>query len=137
MSKSIKVEAWVKNNIDKVWESWNSPEHIVKWNHASDDWHTTRANNDLRVGGKINARMEAKDGSAGFDFSGVYTDVKVNERVAYTLDDGRKVSVNFAEKDGGVEVEETFEMESENSEEMQRSGWQAILNNFKAYTEGL
>jgi uncharacterized protein YndB with AHSA1/START domain len=111
------------------------PEHITKWSNASDDWHTPYAENDLRVDGKFLSRMEAKDGSFGFDFGGVYNDVKNQELIAYTLGDGRKVNIHFTNKDGGTKVVETFEAEDENSLELQKTGWQAILNNFKNYVE--
>lgn len=132
---SITVETIVQAPVEKVWECWTKPEHITGWNNASDDWHTPRAENDLRVGGKFLSRMEARDGSMGFDFGGVYDEVKPNERIAYTLDDDRKVKIVFTGNDNETTVTETFEAENENSIELQRSGWQAILNNFKSYTE--
>ncbi len=140
MSKTITVEALVKKDIATVWESWTKPEHIMKWLFASDDWECPHAENDLRVGGKFLSRMSATDGSAGFDLTGVYTDVQDHVLIAYAMEDGRTVSVAFAavpeEDGGGVHITETFEMENENSEELQRSGWQAILDNFKKYAEG-
>ena len=114
---------------------WITPEHIINWNAASDDWHTTAAKNDLKVGGKCNYRMEAKDGSMGFDFTGTYTKVKEREVIDYVLDDGRTVSVLFESTDGGVNITETFEAENTNSIDLQKAGWQAILNNFKSYIE--
>lgn len=132
---TIIVETTVHAPVDKVWKLWTGPEHITKWNNASEDWHTPRAENDLRVGGKFLSRMEAKDGSFGFDFFGVYDEVKNNERIAYTLGDGRKVEITFASHDNATKVTETFEAESSNSAEMQRTGWQAILDNFKKYAE--
>lgn len=132
---SITVEAIVKAPVEKVWELWTSPEHITKWCNASDDWHTPRAENDLRAGGKFLSRMESRDGSMGFDFSGVYDDVKTNELIAYTIEDGRKVKITFNSSADETRVTETFDPESENSIEMQRGGWQAILDNFKKYTE--
>lgn len=137
MKNPIKVTTQVNAPIDKVWEAWNAPEHIVKWNAASPEWHTTRASNDLREGGKIYSRMEAKDGSTGFDFTGTYERVKNNEQLAYSLTDGRKVSILFLPNGNTTIVEESFEAESVNSREMQRAGWQAILDNFKNYTESL
>jgi uncharacterized protein YndB with AHSA1/START domain len=131
----ITVEVTINAPIKKVWKLWTSPEHIVKWNNASDDWHTTKAENDLRIGGKFVSRMEAKDGSFGFDFGGVYDDVKTNELIAYTMDDSRKVRITFLENSYVAEVSETFEAESSNPIEMQRGGWQAILDNFKKYVE--
>jgi uncharacterized protein YndB with AHSA1/START domain len=121
--------------IDKVWAYWTQPEHIKLWNTASDDWHTTKAENDLRVGGSFSSRMEAKDGSFGFDFGGVYDEVRVNEYIAYTLGDDRKVAVSFSSGANGTTVSENFEAENENPLEMQQGGWQAIMNNFKKYTE--
>ncbi|MDX2174200.1 MAG: SRPBCC domain-containing protein [Bacteroidota bacterium] len=136
MSKTIiTIKAIVNSQISKVWDFWTSPVHIIKWNHASDDWHTTTATNDLKVGGKFSSRMEAKDGSLGFDFWGVYDEVVTNKKIAYTLSDERKVGVTFTEKDNGVEIISMFEAENENPVEMQKEGWQMILNNFKKYTE--
>lgn len=137
MKEPITIKATVNAPIEKVWEFWTSPRHITKWNQASDDWHTPRAENDLRVGGKFTARMEAKDGSAGFDFEGSYDDVKTNQLISYSMSDGRKVKVTFLDKDGSTEVAETFDPESENPIEMQRDGWQAILNSFKKYVESV
>lgn len=131
----ITVECTVMAPIQKVWECWTEPEHIVNWSAASDDWHAPRAENDLKVGGKFTTVMAAKDGSMSFDFGGVYTEVKEFEKIAYTLGDGRKVSVSFADLGDGVKVTESFEMEHSHSYEMQKSGWQAILDNFKKYTE--
>lgn len=134
--QSITIEASIKAPVEKVWEFWNKPEHITQWNHASDDWHSPHAENDLRTGGKFLARMEAKDGSFGFDFGGTYDEVKENEMIAYTMDDDRKVKITFTKAgDNETKVIETFEAESENSLEMQREGWQSILNNFKKYVE--
>lgn len=139
MGPSEKAVITVENNIDapveKVWEYWTKPEHITKWNNASDDWHTPRAENDLRPGGTFAARMEARDGSMGFDFGGVYDDVRTNEYIEYTLGDGRKVNVTFTPRGNATQVVENFEAESTNSLEMQKGGWQAILDNFKKYTE--
>src|ERR1700730_16824227 len=131
----ITVERIVKAPVDKVWKFWTTPMHITKWNNASDDWHTPFAENDLRVGGKFLSRMEAKDGSFGFDFGGVYDQVKTNELIEYTIGDGRKVIVNFTKNGNETKVVETFEAESTHSIEMQKDGWQAILNNFKKYVE--
>ena len=108
----------------------------MRWNNASPDWHTPRAENDLRVGGRFLSRMEAKDGSAGFDFTGIYDAVVPMERIAYTMDDGRKAAITFAPEGEGTHIAVTFDPESENSLEMQQSGWQAILDNFKKYAEG-
>ena len=132
---TITVENTVNATVEKVWNHWTSPEHIIKWNNASDDWHTPHAENDLRVGGKFLSRMEARDGSFGFDFIGVYDVVKTNERIAYTLEDGRKVTIAFTSSGNATRVVEVFEAETENSIELQRGGWQAILDNFKKYAE--
>ncbi len=132
----ITVETLVNAPVDKVWEYWTKPEHITKWNNASEDWHTPHAENDLRAGGKFSSRMEAKDGSFGFDFGGVYDAVNTNEYIEYTIGDGRKVKINFTDEGGKTKIVESFEPETENPEEMQKGGWQAILNNFKKYVEG-
>ena len=131
----ITVEATVKAPVEKVWKFWSSPEHITQWNNASDDWHTPYAENDLRVGGKFTSRMEAKDGSFGFDFWGIYDVVITNERIEYTLGDDRKVKIVFTDQGNATQVTESFEAENENSVELQQSGWQAILDNFRKYTE--
>ena len=131
----ITITTTVNASIDKVWEFWTEPKHILGWNAASDDWHTTKAENDLKIGGKFSSRMEAKDGSFGFDFGGLYTNVVKNEQIDYKLDDDRKVSILFEESGHGVRITETFDPEGENPVEMQRDGWQAILDNFKKYTE--
>jgi uncharacterized protein YndB with AHSA1/START domain len=132
---AITIEATVNAPVEKVWKLWTSPEHIVKWNTASEDWHTTKAENDLRAGGKFLSRMEAKDGSFGFDFGGVYDEVKTNEVIAYTMGDGRKAKVTFSIQGNGTKVVTIFEAEDQNPIEMQKGGWQAILNNFKKYAE--
>jgi uncharacterized protein YndB with AHSA1/START domain len=132
---TITVENTVNAPVEKVWNYWTKPEHITKWNNASDDWHSPRAENDLRPGGKFSSRMEAKDGSMGFDFGGVYDVVAPNEYIEFTLGDGRKVKVRFAASGDTTKVTESFEAEETNSIELQRNGWQAILNNFKKYTE--
>jgi uncharacterized protein YndB with AHSA1/START domain len=133
---SIQIDTKINAPIDKVWECWTKPEHITQWNNASDDWHTPHAENELRVGGKFLARMEAKDGSVGFDFSGKYTSVIPQELIEYELDDGRNVKVEF-HKVGttSVHITETFDAEEINSLELQKNGWQSILDNFKKYTE--
>ena len=132
---TITIEATLNAPISKVWEYWTKPEHIVKWNQASDDWHTTRAENDLREGGKFSSRLEAKDGSFGFDFGGVYDKVKEKEYIEYTMGDGRKVKIFFISQNDKTKIIETFEAENTNSLEMQKDGWQAILENFKKYSE--
>ena len=133
----ITIETTVNAPVEKTWESWTKPEHIVRWNHASDDWHTTKAESDLVPGGKFSSRMEAKDGSMGFDFWGIFDVVEQFKQIDSTLGDGRKLSVVFRENGGKTHVVESFETEDENSADMQRQGWQAILNNFKQYTETL
>lgn len=135
MNKSITVQADIKSDIDKVWSYWTELQHITRWAFASDDWEATFAENDLKVGGKFTTRMSAKDKSAGFDFNGVYTDIKEHELIEYGMEDGRKVSIKFLQIPDGIRVIETFDMEHENSEELQRTGWQAIMNNFKTYVE--
>jgi uncharacterized protein YndB with AHSA1/START domain len=132
----ITVENSINAPVSKVWEYWTKPEHIIKWNNASDDWHTPWAKNDLRVGGSFSSRMEAKDGSMGFEFGGVYDAVTINEYIEYTLGDGRKVKVTFSGMGNAAKVKEEFEAEETNSIELQKGGWQAILDNFKKYTEG-
>lgn len=134
-SEKITVECTIKAPVQKVWEFWSLPEHIVKWNNASDDWHTPSAENDLRVGGKFTSRMEAKDGTFGFDYSGVYDDVKQHELISYSLGDHRKVVVEFKKNGDDTTVTETFDSETTHSIEMQKTGWQAILDNFKKYVE--
>ena len=131
----ITVKAIVNAPIAKAWKLYTDPKHIVKWNTPSEDWHTTKAENDLKVGGKFLSRMEAKDGSFGFDFSGVYNEVKLNETIVYTIDDGRNVSVNFTEDKNTTTVVIIFDAETQNSIEMQKGGWQSILNCFKNYAE--
>jgi uncharacterized protein YndB with AHSA1/START domain len=131
----ITLETKIHAPVDQVWKCWTTPDHIVKWNHASDDWHTPHAENDLRVGGTFSYRMEAKDGSFGFDFAGVYDRVVPHELIEYTMEDGRKVTVSFSAGDIKTKVVETFEAETENPVDMQRAGWQAVLENFKKYIE--
>jgi uncharacterized protein YndB with AHSA1/START domain len=133
----ITVEAIIDAPVEKVWEFWTNPEHIMKWNNASSDWHTPKAENNLKIGGIFNYRMEAKDGSFGFDFEGVYNEIKPEQLITYTLGDGRKVSITFTSTNNQTMVKETFEAESINPIEMQKGGWQSILNNFKKHTEGL
>lgn len=131
----VTVQTTVNAPIEKVWECWSAPEHITKWNSASDDWHTPSATNDLRTGGTFTARMEAKDGSFGFDFGGTYDEVKIHELIAYTMGDDRQVTVHFTGNGNETKVVEIFDAESENPVDMQRDGWQAILDNFKKYVE--
>ncbi len=135
MSEIITVETLVHCPIEKVWELWTNPVHITHWNNASDDWFTPWAENDLQVGGKFRSRMEARDGSFGFDFEGVYDVVKENQRIEYTIGDGRKVKIEFTEEGSTTHVIESFEAESTNPVDLQKNGWQAIMNNFKKYAE--
>ncbi|HEX5555540.1 MAG TPA: SRPBCC domain-containing protein [Chitinophagaceae bacterium] len=132
---TVTVETTVNVPVTKVWDYWTTPRHIGQWNNASDDWHTPHAENDLRVGGKFLFRMEARNGDSGFDFAGVYEAITKNQYIAYRIDDGRKVQVTFTGEGEGTKVTETFETESMHATEMQRGGWQAILDNFKKYTE--
>ncbi len=131
----VTVEATVQAPIQKVWNLWTEPKHIMQWNSASPDWHTPRATSDLREGGTFTSRMEAKDGSMGFDFGGVFTKVTAPTLLEYTMGDGRTVSVHFEDQNGATHVTETFVAETENSIEMQREGWQSILDHFKKYAE--
>ncbi len=135
MKKIITVANTINAPVAKVWEFWTTPKHIEKWNNASDDWHTPHAENDLRVGGKFLSRMEAKDGSFGFDFIGIYDEVEESKAIAYTLEDERKVKITFINEGNETKVIESFEAEEENSVELQQGGWQAILDNFKKYVE--
>jgi uncharacterized protein YndB with AHSA1/START domain len=131
----ITIETLVNSDIDRVWNAWNNPDDIKQWNTAQEDWHTTESTVDLREGGSFTSRMEAKDGSVGFDFGGMYTRVEPNRAVAFRMSDGREVEVEFIEDKDGVLVKETFDAETENSPEMQRQGWQAILDNFGRHVE--
>lgn len=131
----ITVETIVAASPKKAWDFYVKPEHITKWNFASDDWQCPSARNDLKVGGKYVARMEAKDGSFGFDFEATYDEVVDQKALTYTMGDGRKATTKFEDLGGKTKVITTFDAEKMNSEEMQKSGWQAILNNFKKYVE--
>lgn len=131
----ITIQTTVKAPLAKVWEYWNKPEHIPGWAFASDAWEAYGAENDLRTGGKFKTVMAAKDKSSSFDFGGTYTAVTEHELIEYDMGDGRHVKVTFAETPEGVLIVETFDPEQENTEELQRSGWQAILDNFKKYAE--
>ena len=137
MAERIMVETIVNENVEKVWDAYTSPAHIVKWAFADESWYAPRATNDLRVGGSFLTHMEAKDGSAGFDFTGTYDEVVPNKKIAYTMDDGRKATVEFEELGNSTHVRVTFDPEGENPIEMQRAGWQAILENFKKHAENL
>lgn len=136
ISNKVTVETTVRASLEKVWQYWTEPDHIKNWNNASDDWHTPFAENDLRAGGSFVSRMEAKDGSAGFDMGGVYDEVLLHEKIAYTMGDGRTVEIHFKGNGNETEVVETFDAESSHPVEFQQQGWQAILDNFKKYTEG-
>jgi uncharacterized protein YndB with AHSA1/START domain len=133
--EKITINAEIDASVEKVWEMWNSPEHIVNWNATSEDWQTTRASNELKIGGSSSCRMEAKDGSMGFDFNWIYTAVESNKHLEYTLEDNRKVVIDFSEENGKVNIIQTFDAETENTMELQKLGWQSILNNFKKYVE--
>ncbi len=137
MKNPITVTTVVASPIALVWEVYTSPEHITQWNAASSDWRCLEAESDLCVGGRFRSRMEARDGSEGFDFTGVYTEMVPQERIAYTIDDGRQAVVTFTLQEQGVVVETQFEPEGENSLELQQAGWQAILDNFRQYVEKL
>ena len=133
--QSITIAATIIAPVERVWECWTGPEHVTGWNFASDDWHCPSARNDVRVGGVCSNRMEAKDGSFGFDMEYVYTAVEPLKTLGYELLDGRKVLTTFDSDGDTTRVTTVFEPEAENPADMQRDGWQAILNNFKAYTE--
>ena len=132
---SITVEATVQSPVEKVWISWTEPAHITQWCQASEDWHAPHAENDLRKDGKFVTTMAAKDGSISFDFGGVYTNVEKHKLIEYTIGDGRKVKITFEGNGNETKIVETFDAENINPIEMQRGGWQAILDNFKKYTE--
>lgn len=135
MTATIKISTTIQSNLHKVWIYYTQPEHITNWNFASDDWQCPHAENELRVGGKYIARMEAKDGSFGFDFEGVYDEVIDQKKITYTLGDGRMVTTIFEAQDSNTNVTTSFDAEGSHSIEMQQAGWQAILDNFKKYTE--
>ena len=131
----ITVETTVKAELSKVWDAWNNPADIQQWNAASDDWHTTRSSVDLRQGGMFLSRMEAKDGSEGFDFEGTYTRIEPHKLIEYRMSDGREVKVEFVSNAQDVVVRETFDAETENPADLQRAGWQAILDSFRRHVE--
>lgn len=137
MAQSIKVtvEAIANAPVEKVWEAWNTPGHIIQWNTPDPSWHTPSSENDLKVGGKFKNRMEAKDGSFGFDFEGVYDTVELYKEIAYTMGDGRTATTLFTEEGGKTLISTTFDTETENEPEFQKQGWQAILNSFVNYVE--
>ncbi len=134
-TKKITVEATIAANPQKLWRLWTKPNHITQWNFANDDWHCTKAENDLRVGGKFCYRMEAKDESSGFDFEGIYNAVVDQEKVSYTLLDGRVSTTTFESLGEHTKVTTTFDAKQNNAMDIQNEGWQAILNNFKSYVE--
>lgn len=131
----ITVSAFIHAPVEKVWNYFSQPAHITKWYFASDDWHAPYADNDLKVNGKFKTTMAAKDGSMGFDFEGVYSNVIPEKLIEYQLADSRTVKVEFINRDNYTEIIETFDAENENSPEMQKAGWQSILDNFKRYVE--
>ncbi|TDO22313.1 SRPBCC family protein [Pedobacter duraquae] len=133
----VTVSATVNAPVEKVWEAWTNPKHIMQWTHASEDWHSPYADNDLQAGGKFKTTMAAKDGSFSFDFGGTYTRVDPYTAIEYTLDDGRTVKISFVKDFEGTEITEIFDPESQNPVSMQQEGWQAILNNFKKHAEAI
>jgi uncharacterized protein YndB with AHSA1/START domain len=133
--KVITVETTVKAPIANTWSYWTEPKHITHWYFASDDWHAPSAENDLHVKGKFKTKMAAKDGSTGFDFTGVYTRIEKHKAIEYTIPDGRKVKISFSDLGNQTKVIESFDPENENPYEMQKGGWQAILDNFRKYAE--
>lgn len=133
--KAITVKTTINAPVEKVWIYWTNPKHIIHWNHASHDWYTPRAENDLRTGGKFLYHMEARDGSGGFDFAGEYTRIVLLKQIKYTLSDGRNVQISFSASGNESRVKETFEVEQNNTIELQQAGWQAILDNFRNYVE--
>lgn len=135
MSHKITVSAAINADVQKVWNYYTQPEHITQWNFADSSWQCPSASNDMKIGGKYAARMEAKDGSFGFDFEAVYNEIKEGENFTYTMPDGRQVCVYFKENNGQTHVDVVFDPERDNPEDMQRGGWQAILDNFKKYAE--
>lgn len=132
----IKIAATVNAPVQKVWDAWNNPADIMQWNSADPSWHTPQSENDLKQGGRFKHRMEARDGSAGFDFEGIYDKVDLYKEISYTMDDGRKVTTLFTDDDGKTHITTTFDPETQNDPEFQKQGWQSILNNFVRYVEG-
>ena len=133
MNNPIEIEAFVAAPVAQAWEAYTLPEHITQWNFASPEWCCPHASNDLRPGGRYLARMEARDGTMGFDFEGIYTDVEMGKHLAYTLGDDRKVTVTFLPEGPRTRVKVVFEAENMNSRELQQQGWQAILDNYAAF----
>ncbi len=134
-TSKITIQAVVAADRQKVWDCYTQPEHITKWNFATDTWHCPAASNDMRVGGKYLARMEAKDGSFAFDFEAVYNEIVDGEKFTYTMPDNREIQVSFEQTDDKTRVTVTFDPENENPVDLQRSGWQSILDNFRKYAE--
>jgi uncharacterized protein YndB with AHSA1/START domain len=141
MTSKITIEAIVEADLERTWEAYTHPRHITQWNFADSSWHCPRAENDLRVGGKYTARMEAKDGSFGFDFEGIYNNVELNKELSYhlgaALGEGREVTTLFEPQVESTLVTTTFDPENENPVEMQKMGWQMILDNFKKHVESI
>jgi len=133
--KSITLEIEIKADMDRVWEYWTQPNHIIHWNFASEDWCCPSAENQMVPNGKFSWRMEAKDGSVGFDFEGIYDQVVTNKLITYRMLDNRAVTIKFLQQDDCILLQETFETEDIHSAEHQRAGWQSILENFKKYVE--
>lgn len=133
--KTITIDTLVKSSVKNTWNTYTEPQHIVNWNFASNDWQCPKVENDFKVGGIYFARMEAKDGSFGFDFKAVYDEIIPYKKIAYTLEDGRKVNTLFEDMGNTMKITTSFEAENQNPIDMQKAGWQAILNNFKNYTE--
>lgn len=131
----ITVQTPIQADVQKVWDYYTKPEHMTQWNFAADDWHCPKAENDLRPGGKLKSRMEAKNGSFGFDFEATYDEVQEPKKISYTMGDGRQATTLFEGSGGNTNLTITFDAENQNPVEMQQQGWQAILNNFKKYTE--
>ena len=131
------MKTTVNSGVERVWAAWVQPEHITNWNFASDQWHCPSAEIELVEGGRFSYRMEAKDGSTGFDFAGQFTRVEEHKLIEYMLEDDRRVSIDFTETSGSTSIVERFEAEDEFSGEQQRQGWQSILDNFKIYVEAL
>ncbi len=133
--QKITIKATINVPVEKVWKAWNTPEDIMQWNAADPSWHSPSSENDLRVGGKFKHRMEAKDGSFGFDFEGTYNRVELHKEITYTMGDGRQATTLFTGQNGKTTIQTTFDAESENDPDFQKQGWQVILDNFVKYVE--
>jgi uncharacterized protein YndB with AHSA1/START domain len=129
------AEIFVNASIEKVWDLWTNPKHMAKWNNMSEEWHTPKAENDLRVGGRLFLRMEMKDGSDGFDYMCIYDDLVIKQKISHTTSDNRKTTILFLITENGVRLTETFDPESKTPLDIQQDFCQSILNNFKAYVE--